>query len=545
MSSVTVLCPNARRQQVKVEPNLKILQIIEEVCKKQGLNSDDYEIIFQKRRLDVTLTFRLSGIPMNAQLELKKLDVPRRVSDVIIVLQLEDGSRLPQQTFKPSTNLFDLVNAFKTVPDSLLLALEASISDLNSYHAICSYLNEEIMGEFQLKNTTLKDLGLTGGRAIVRFNYRVVDEEKFTKISEEFKVKLNKKLELEEKFKQKQQEVVVEPEIQQVKIIEPEKPKQEAAASIETTNKPKKAKNEPMEIEESQCSAFSEKPKINNEFANFKFPEDTKGMVLNDLNELAEIEALSKKACPREELIYNIEEIMKKTDEAVSQQDLPEDFYDLTVNDLRYMLDDLQRKKNSEQPLMTKMMRELENDKKAMKYEKVVIRIKFQNKFILQGLFRPKEQVQELYKFVESCIESSEETSGFYLYVTPPKVILNDKKQNLFDANLCPASIIHFGNKNGIMPEFKNTVKRGMIGEADEVARSNVHQRIRNINNEGIEWLQKEEELKKNLLNKAASSLTTPRINDTQRTSTNSGQTTNVDDLTRKKFEKFLKGSKK
>jgi hypothetical protein len=151
------------------------------------------------------------------------------------------------------------------------------------------------VGEFQLKNTTLKDLGLTGGRAIVRFNYRIVDEEKFTKISEEFKFKLNKKLELEEKFKQKQQEVVIEPEIQQVKIIEPEKPKQEAAAaaaSIETTNKPKNTKNEPMEIEE---STFTEKPIINNEFANFKFPEDTKGMVLNDLNELAEIEALSKK----------------------------------------------------------------------------------------------------------------------------------------------------------------------------------------------------------------------------------------------------------
>ena len=27
MSSVTVFCPNARRQQVKVEPNLKILQV--------------------------------------------------------------------------------------------------------------------------------------------------------------------------------------------------------------------------------------------------------------------------------------------------------------------------------------------------------------------------------------------------------------------------------------------------------------------------------------------------------------------------------------
>lgn len=72
---------------------------------------------FQKRRLDVTLTFRLSGVPMNAQLELKKLDIPRKVSDVIIVLQLEDGSRLSQQTFKPDANLNDLLNAFKNVPD--------------------------------------------------------------------------------------------------------------------------------------------------------------------------------------------------------------------------------------------------------------------------------------------------------------------------------------------------------------------------------------------------------------------------------------------
>jgi hypothetical protein len=54
---------------------------------------------------------------MNAQLELKKLDVPRKASDAIIVLQLEDGSRLPQQTFKPDTTLYDLLNAFKSAPD--------------------------------------------------------------------------------------------------------------------------------------------------------------------------------------------------------------------------------------------------------------------------------------------------------------------------------------------------------------------------------------------------------------------------------------------
>jgi hypothetical protein len=72
---------------------------------------------FQRRKLDVTLAFRLTGVPMNAQLELKKLDVPRKASDAIIVLQLEDGSRLPQQTFKPDTTLYDLLNAFKSAPD--------------------------------------------------------------------------------------------------------------------------------------------------------------------------------------------------------------------------------------------------------------------------------------------------------------------------------------------------------------------------------------------------------------------------------------------
>ncbi len=45
---------------------------------------------------------------------------------------------------------------------------------------------------------------------------------------------------------------------------------------------------------------------------------------------------------------------------------------------------------------MTKAMRELEEDKRAMKYEQVVIRIRFRNKFVLQGLFRPKEPGSDL-----------------------------------------------------------------------------------------------------------------------------------------------------
>jgi hypothetical protein len=60
----------------------------------------------------VTTTFRLSGLPNNAQLELKKLDVPRRLEDVIIVMQLADGSRLPQQKFLPTEKLSSVLVAF-------------------------------------------------------------------------------------------------------------------------------------------------------------------------------------------------------------------------------------------------------------------------------------------------------------------------------------------------------------------------------------------------------------------------------------------------
>jgi hypothetical protein len=92
-------------------------------------------------------------------------------------------------------------------------------------------------------------------------------------------------------------------------------------------------------------------------------------MDVNDVNELAEIEALSKKVsntisnlvvinhlrkpfifkpCPIEELIYNIEDIIRsKNKETASSEvgDLPDDSYEITTHDLRVMLDDLQRKK--------------------------------------------------------------------------------------------------------------------------------------------------------------------------------------------------------
>ncbi|KAK3726636.1 hypothetical protein QZH41_012289, partial [Actinostola sp. cb2023] len=70
--SVVVLCPNARRQTVKVGPTTTILQvsILEEVCSKQRLSCQEYAIKHQRKILDETLPIRYSGLSNNAHLEI-------------------------------------------------------------------------------------------------------------------------------------------------------------------------------------------------------------------------------------------------------------------------------------------------------------------------------------------------------------------------------------------------------------------------------------------------------------------------------------------
>ena len=71
---------------------------------------------------------------------------------------------------------------------------------------ICVYLTEQVIGINQLRNTTLKDLGLINGRGIIRFGYKNLKIDEFEKLEQEFNLKLSKKIKLEQTFlKQKDQ----------------------------------------------------------------------------------------------------------------------------------------------------------------------------------------------------------------------------------------------------------------------------------------------------------------------------------------------------
>lgn len=537
-TQVTVVCPNARRQQVKTTPNLKILSILEEVCKKQGFESNEYDLIHQRKPLDVTLTLRLAGVPNNAQLELKKCeDGPRKFQDVTIALQLEDGSRLAANTFKPeSTTLRQLLEAsLKDCADMVKFLDEQNASNASSYPTV-TYLNEQVVGLYQLSNTTLKDLGLTSGRVIVRFSMKRLDKEAVDLLNEEFRQKLEKRAKLDDIFKQKQRQEREEQSRQQAVVhvhedsaVQP--PAAAAPSSVQSqdygvTRKPKQEleyldqRREPPQPEPMKRS-FQNEPAIPaivsnnqpNEFANFKFPEHTKGQTLNDLNELAEIERLSKEPCDRQAILFvnersRVDETKKEggqDDPMTGGGDLPDEFFELNVTDIHNMLSDLKRLQNEEAPLMTKKLRELEQDKKAMKYPQIVIRISFKDGLILQGLFRPKEKISALYDFVKGSLSqdsslNSADDLDFHLYITPPKQVLTDLKKSLFDEHLYPASIVYFKNKSERTPAFKEATTIRSLQEADELVMKFVHGAMRQVDSDGLDQLIRQERVVSNVL---------------------------------------------
>lgn len=122
-----------------------------------------------------------------------------------------------------------------------------------------------------------------------------------------------------------------------------------------------------------------------NEFENFKFPEETRGQdLVGSHNELEAIERESREACERETVRFSLTE--SKSEASGGGRDVADDddFYVVTVDDLRSRMTDLQRVQNDDAPLMTRQMREMARDKRAMKYSKVAVRVSFKNGTILQ-----------------------------------------------------------------------------------------------------------------------------------------------------------------
>lgn len=109
----------------------------------------------------------------------------------------------------------------------------------------------------------------------------------------------------------------------------------------------------------------------------------------------------------RNALVFNQAEI-----QALSNDELPDSFFDLDLHDARALMRDAKRRREQleDAPFMTEAQRQLDRDKRTLdqlnKYRYTVIRVQFPDQFVLQGLFGPLESVQTIRDFIKKYLDN-------------------------------------------------------------------------------------------------------------------------------------------
>jgi tether containing UBX domain for GLUT4 len=170
----------------------------------------------------------------------------------------------------------------------------------------------------------------------------------------------------------------------------------ESGSPIES--EPKKVKTEEMEDDEntdpqpstSKANAEATKeavvPKV------VEIQDDFPDPVINIIGE-------------REALVYKLESAGKS-----SLDDLPDDFFEITIDDIRLLYRDLKKKAESvhDAPLLTAKLREQEQQEKItskiVSYKQTVIRIQFPDRIVLQGIFEPQMNFSDVKSFVKQFL---------------------------------------------------------------------------------------------------------------------------------------------
>uniref|UniRef100_A0A3P9K5L1 ASPSCR1 tether for SLC2A4, UBX domain containing n=1 Tax=Oryzias latipes TaxID=8090 RepID=A0A3P9K5L1_ORYLA len=475
-STVTVLTPNGRRQAVKVTPNSPLLQVLEEVCGKNGFNPDEYGLKFQRTVLDLTRPWRFANLPNNAKLEMVTSSRKQAAaeSQVRVALQMEDGSRL-QDSFGCGRSLWELITHFSPIR-------EADLSGSGST-PVCVYMRDEVSGEEALKKTSLKSLGLTGGSAIIRFLLRKdKDEDAAVPVTPVAMVTRQSQPSLSDPTPSSAEGSTSAPP-ESSTPVDPSEPPATLMSSTSVQHRDAQPEPPPTETptpaqdeEQAGPSEASSQPSTSvapmAPFVPFSgggqrlggpgggtgFPAvvespkakkakgsdgpSTKGKRAAHLKDQEENPEFLEPV-DREPLIYHLD---SRPHQAQDLGDLPDEFFEVTVDDVRKRFAQLksERKLMEEAPLMTKSLREAQMKEKMERYPKVVLRVQFPDRHVLQGFFRPLETVGAVRHFVRTHLDDAQ--LSFYLFVAPPKTILDDPSVTLFQAGLFPGALLYFGS---------------------------------------------------------------------------------------------------
>ncbi|CAM5155480.1 unnamed protein product [Eretmochelys imbricata] len=432
------------------------LLVLEEACGRQNFDAGEYDLKFQRSVLDLSLQWRFAKLPNNAKLEVVPITRNRAGTEnrVQIALQLNSGSRL-QDTFHSGKTLWEILSHFTQTREC--------VEQHGEFSPVCIYMRDEIAGRASLERTTLKSLGLTGGNAIIRVVMKKCGssgQEEALDTAAPFS-----KLPVSPVFT----EGAVDMPLPHTSMLSKDLDPRDVAFSLNNC-----ADKQDL-IKKSQASLgelwppsdpapapfvpfFGDGQRLGGTAVAADFPvSDVLSSKLPTSLSSPGGPSKPKKSKTSQEQLKEQEQLLEREpvvchpdlEEPLSAgpQDLPDEFFEVTVDDVRKRLAQLQseRKRLEEAPLMTKSLREAQMKEKLEHYPKVVLRVQFPDRHVLQGFFRPNETVGILRDFVRSHLADAE--LPFYLFIAPPRAILSNENETLFQANLFPASVIHFGSE--------------------------------------------------------------------------------------------------
>uniref|UniRef100_A0A915E5L5 UBX domain-containing protein n=1 Tax=Ditylenchus dipsaci TaxID=166011 RepID=A0A915E5L5_9BILA len=129
-----------------------------------------------------------------------------------------------------------------------------------------------------------------------------------------------------------------------------------------------------------------------------------------------------------------------------TKEEESDDFFEQTPQDLKYRQRDLIRQAAIEtnRPFLPRSYLENKNrERKVESYKHTVVRLSFNNTFIVQALFYSSEPVSHLFEFVTALLGSDQQQQdyGFSLYLFRDLLTENSEK-SLLEAGIAPMSKI-------------------------------------------------------------------------------------------------------
>jgi len=422
------MCPNAHRVKVSTTPNMSLQAVMDTACTKKGFDAALHVLERNNKRIDLSSTVRFSGIPNNASLEMVKLSEEEAAlisskQEVSVCLQTPNGERLVE-TFPATTNLG--------------LVVKKWIAKLGEPEAgeepVVVYMRREVVGQQELNSTTLKTLGLTQGKGLLRFFYKQPAVLKSQ--ANVYDIKIDKpspppedrhipmRLEPEPVKEDPQPTVQRDDNAKSNNVVEnitDQETSEPVASSSGTSQATKPAKSSPAPVE---TTAATPAPQ----------PDSTQPSP----------EAIINHVGPHGAIVFSAME------DSAQYQDLDDNFFDLSLDEVKSLYKELKqdvKQLNEGTMLMTKEMKEAEKEGEKLsllsRYKTGILRIQFPSRHVVQGKFPPQTTIAEVITWLSPLLASP--STPCELYTAPPRTTL-PTTSTLLDLCLFPAALVHFSS---------------------------------------------------------------------------------------------------